>query len=156
MNRVTLIRNFASLVCGEHVIIARERDEWGMSLAEKTPRLILPKDIMKQDEEDKKFRKFFLTLCPLAWEFSDITISILHEIGHHFHRIEYITCDEDEYNNAFGYDHFKLPCEMIATEWAIKWLQNKDNRAIAKQFNKTFLTRDDNVPLGRPRDLTQL
>lgn len=138
MTKLQAIHWFADYVAGEHVIIAKERDEWGMSLAEKTPRLILPKDLMKQDEEDKKFRKFFLTLYPLAWEFSDVTISILHEIGHHFHRIEYITCDVDEYNNAFGYDHFKLPCELVATEWAIEWLQTKGNRAIAKQFEHDF------------------
>ena len=138
MTKLQAIRWFADYVAGEHTIIVRERSEWGMSLSAKNPRLVLPQDLMQNDEEDKNFRKFFISLCPMAQGFANVTISILHEMGHHFHRIEYITCDEHKYNNAYGLDHFNLPCERVATDWAVEWLQDKEHRKIAKQFEKDF------------------
>jgi hypothetical protein len=44
----------------------------------------------------------------------------------------------EEYNNATGADHFKLHCEMIATDWAIQWLQDARNRKIAKAFEREY------------------
>lgn len=138
MNRVTLIRNFASLACGEHVIISRDRSEWSFSMIDSKPRLILPVNLDKKDESDRLFRKDFVARCPLARGFADVTLSILHEIGHHFHREEYIFCDYDEYENAYGVDHFKLPCEMVATDWAIEWLQDPEHRKQAKAFEREY------------------
>ena len=106
MNRVTLIRNFASLACGEHVIISRNRDVWSMSMIDSHPRLILPVDLDAKDESDN--------------------------------REEYIFCDYDEYENACGVDHFKLPCEMVATDWAIEWLQDPEHRKQAKAFERAY------------------
>ena len=37
-------------------------------------------------------------------------------------------------NNAY----FQMPDETAATEWAIKWLSNPENRKIAKAFEKKF------------------
>lgn len=138
MNRVTLIRNFASLACGEHVIISRDRSEWSFSMIDSKPRLFLPVDLDARDESDRLFRKDFVARCPLARGFADVTLSILHEIGHHFHREEYIFCDYDEYENAYGADHFKLPCEMVATDWAIEWLQDPEHRKQAKAFEREY------------------
>ena len=138
MTQLQAIRWFADAVAGEHVVIVRRRDDWGMSLSDDNPRLILPSNLMQNDEQDKLFRKFFISLCPMARGFANVTISILHEIGHHFHRIEYIMCDADEYNMAEGYDHFNLPCERVATDWAIEWLQDPEHRKIAKAFEKDF------------------
>ena len=138
MNRVTLIRNFASLAAGEHVIIPRERSEWSMLMTDSHPRLILPVDLDAKDEDDRLFRADFVARCPLARGFADVTLSILHEIGHHFHREEYIFCDFDEYERAQGVDHFKLHCEMVATEWAIEWLKDSQNRRVAKAFEKEY------------------
>ena len=138
MGKITAIRNFASIVAGEHVTIVRERDDWGFSVATPHPRLVLPIDLDKKDEGDRLFRKDFVARCPLARGFADVTLSILHEIGHHFHREEYIFCDMQEYNNALGEAHFKLHCEMVATDWAIQWLQDSQNRKIAKAFEREY------------------
>ena len=135
MNKVALIRNFASDVAHTHVTIARERDEWGMSLEDvKHPRMILPKDLSANDEGDKAFRKDFISRCPLAKGFSNVTLSILHEVGHYFYPCEYLTTDPQLYDAATGDDHFKLPCEIVATNWAIEWLQNPMHRQMAKAF----------------------
>lgn len=138
MNKVTLIRDFATLVAGERVTIVRKRDDWGMSLSTPYPRLVLPKDLNKKDLNDKLFRKDFIARCPLAQGFSDVTLSILHEIGHHFNREIFIFGDVEEYNNAIGAEHFKLPCEMVATDWAIKWLQDPEHRKQAKAFERAY------------------
>ena len=138
MNRVTLIRNFASLAAGEHVIIPRERSEWSMLMTDSHPRLILPVDLDAKDEDDRLFRADFVARCPLARGFADVTLSILHEIGHHFHREEFIFCDMKEYNAAEGEAHFRLPCEMVATDWAIEWLQDPEHRKQAKRFERTY------------------
>ena len=138
MNRIQLIRQFASTVAGEPVTIPRIRDDWGMGMSTQRPRLVLPPDPDKKDEGDRLFRKDFVSRCPLARGFADVTLSILHEIGHHFNREEYIFCDMEEYNNAVGEAHFKLHCEIVATDWAITWLQNPQNRRVAKAFEREY------------------
>lgn len=138
MNRVQLIRDFASQVAGEKVVIARIRDDWGITLGDVYPRLILPRNLDKCDEGDKAFRKNFVERCPMAQGFAHVTLSVLHEIGHHFHRIEYITQDPKEYDEALGDAHFDLPCERVATDWAIEWLQDKAHRRMAKEFEKKY------------------
>lgn len=139
MTRLQAIRKFADIVAGEHVIIIRS-DDWALSMVDAKPRLLLPYNLMKNDEGDKQFRQDFVERCPLGRGFANVTISILHEIGHHFNREEYIFCDYDEYENAYGFDHFKLPCEIVATNWAIEWLQDPENRKIAKAFEREFFT----------------
>ena len=137
MTRLQAIRKFASIVAGEHVICTRS-DDWAFSMMDSKPRLLLPYDLMKNDIGDKQFRQDFVERCPMGRGFANVTISILHEIGHHFHREEYIFCDYDEYENATDFDHFKLPCEMVATDWAIEWLQDPFHRKIAKAFEHEF------------------
>lgn len=137
MTKLQAVRKFADLVAGEHVICTRS-DDWAMSLNDPKPRLLVPTDLMKNDEGDKLFRVDFIARCPMARGFANVTISILHEVGHHFHREEYIFCDAEEYDNAHGTDHFKLPCEVVATDWAIEWLQDPEHRRLAKQFEREF------------------
>ena len=135
MNKVKLIRDFASLVAGERVIIPRQRDCWSMGMADSKPRLILPPDPDVKDEGDREFRKDFVARCPMARGFADVTLSILHEIGHHFNREAYIfsDADEDDYES-----HFALPYEIIATDWAIAWLQDPEHRKSAKAFERQY------------------
>ena len=84
--------------------------------------------------------------------FSDITISLLHELGH----LE--TNDKVRENfsvtmrelalmgiegrattyKALNKMYFQLPDEEAATKWAIKWLSKKKNRKIAKKFEREF------------------
>ena len=135
MDRVKLIRDFASLVAGERVVIAKKRDCWSICIAEPTPRLILPPDLDEKDEGDRAFRRDFVARCPMARGFADVTLSILHEIGHHFNREAYIFSDvnEDDYES-----HFAIPYEIVATDWAIAWLQDPENRKKAKAFERVY------------------
>ena len=52
MGQVSAIRNFASTAINEKVIIARKRDDWGMSLTDTHPRLVLPVDLQQNDPEE--------------------------------------------------------------------------------------------------------
>lgn len=138
MTRLQAIRKFADIAAGEHVICSFELNEWAMSMIDAHPRLMLPRDLMQNDEGDKLFRKDFVERCPMGQGFANVTLSILHEIGHHFNREEYIFCDYEEYENAHGSEHFKLKCEVVATDWAIEWLQDPFHRKIAKAFEHEF------------------
>lgn len=82
--------------------------------------------------------------------FADVTLVLLHELGHF----------ETKSDVPFGYDrqkaqndylrwggdnmrllnlmYFSLPDEWLATQWAINWLSNEDNRKRAKQFEHDF------------------
>lgn len=140
MTKLQAIRWFADFVAEEHVVIER-KDDWEFNMAYSHPHMGIPYDPMKRDQGDKLFRADFVARCPLARGFADVTLSILHEIGHHFNREEFIfMTNVKEYNEAEGLDHFKFPCERVATDWAIAWLQDPTHRKIAKAFEKDFFT----------------
>ena len=102
----------------------------------------------KHDKGGKYFRQDFVKRCPLAKGFSDVTISLLHEIGHTYTKVylpddysrekEYSALDAitDATERCFAY--FKMLDEVLATDWAIEWLQDTDNRKLAKAFEKKF------------------
>ena len=103
----------------------------------------------KNDYAGKCFRKDFVNRCPLARGFSDITISILHEIGHSqtidlippdydraFERLQTIIFAKSE--TELHQMYFALVDETLATNWAIEWLNNAENRKLAKAFEKSF------------------
>lgn len=106
---------------------------------------------LKNDDDigGKYFRRDFTKRCPLAKGFADVTISILHEIGHRMTE-DLIPADFDrstqEIDNLFEAEdeedfhnlYFKMPDETLATNWAIEWLQNPENRKKAKAFEKKF------------------
>lgn len=139
MGQISAIRNFASTAINEKVVIVRKRDDWGMSLTDTHPRLVLPVDLQQNDKEDKLFRKDFIQRCPLARGFANVTISILHELGHWMTASE-VNWEEyfAEQDNVFGQDYFNLTAERLATDWAINWLQNPTNRKIAKAFEVEY------------------
>ena len=136
MTKLQAIRWFASEVAGEYVTLARQRDDWSISMADSKPRLILPYDLNQNDPEDKMFRADFVKRCPMAQGFANVTLSILHELGHHFNREVVICADKLVGDNME--EHLALPHEVIATDWAINWLQNKENRKTVKKFEKNF------------------
>lgn len=142
MTQLQAIRWFANEAAAEKVIIARNHADWSIDIDNKIPRLIIPSDPMKVDDGDKLFRVDFIKRCPIGANFADITLSILHELGHHFNRQAWIDQDLDEYEAATGQAHFDLPCERVATDWAIKWLQTPSHQKIAKKFEKAL----DNLP----------
>lgn len=94
-----------------------------------------------------QFRKHFVNLCPMAKGFADITITLLHELGHFSTNQEIQGYDrETELNflrqvvpkEVLNYAYFMLPDEMAATLWAIEWLKDNENRKLAKAFEKKF------------------
>ena len=97
----------------------------------------------------KQFREMFVDRYPSAKGFADITISILHEVGHFASEQEFENYDRDEMLKLIhknfpaelvNFAYFCLPDEENATTWAIEWLQQKENRAIAKAFEKKFFS----------------
>lgn len=142
MSKVKLIRDFASLVAGEHVIIPRERTDWGLTMADTKPRLQIPADPDKHDAGDTQFRNDFIKRCPMARGFANVTLTILHEIGHHFNREIYLFYDDSNHVpiwvDGFDITHYSLPYEIAATDWAIKWLKNAEHRKLAKAFEKEY------------------
>ncbi len=94
-----------------------------------------------------QFRRHFEAICPMARGFADITISLLHELGHFSTEQEVKDYDrqiELEFLRKYipkeliNYAYFMLPDEMAATMWAVKWLENAENRKLAKAFEKKF------------------
>jgi len=141
MTQVQAIRKFASYVANNKVIISRERDEWSIKLSFTVPYLVLPQDLMENTEGDKAFRKDFTKRCPAGQGFANVTLSILHEIGHFFNKEVFYAQDMEEYSKITEYEeYFSLPCEKVATDWAINWLQDKEHRKVAKAFEKVFFT----------------
>ena len=135
MTKLQAICWFADFVAEEHVIITRD-EEWSCSMIDWHPLIRIPYNLTKNDEEDKMFRADFIRRCPLGRGFSNVTLSILHEIGHHFNREEFIFADKVEGDTME--EHLTLPCEIVATDWAIKWLQDPIHRKIAKKFERDF------------------
>jgi len=96
----------------------------------------------------KQFREHFVMEFPSARGFSHITLSLLHELGHHataedmlnlenYDRakiIEYL--EKSLPKHYINYAYFLLPDETLATNWAIEWLKDPNNRKIAKAFEK--------------------
>lgn len=95
----------------------------------------------------KQFRKDFINRCPMGRGFATITMTLLHELGH----FETEWYDFEDYDREAeieriltlprgqkNWEYFKLPDEYAATEWAIEWLSKKENRVVAKQFERAF------------------
>ena len=94
-----------------------------------------------------QFRRHFEAICPIARGFADVTISLLHELGHFSTEQEIEGYDrqvELEFLRKYipreliNYAYFMLPDEMAATLWAVEWLKNAENRKLAKAFEKKF------------------
>lgn len=97
-----------------------------------------------------QFTSNFISRCPSARGFAGITLSLLHELGHfetHFiefegynRLIELALLREQYPKEIINFAYFELPDEQAATDWAIKWLNNKENRKKAKSFEKAFFS----------------
>lgn len=140
MTKLQAIRWFMNELCGEWVILARERCFWGCAIPSKTPRFVLPVDLDENTQGDKAFRADFVKRYPSAQGFANITITILHEVGHWFTREEfdYIAYAMRRLTVRSDADYFAIPEEHMATEWAIEWLQDPQHRKFAKHFEKEY------------------
>lgn len=103
---------------------------------------------LEEHEEDEIFRNFVISLDSSMQEFANITLSLLHEMGHNIHRNKTFSYDrnkmlEKNRNEAkseeeLQFNYFRLPDELAATKWAINWLKKSENRLLAKKFEKDF------------------
>lgn len=94
-----------------------------------------------------QFAQNFYSRCPMGRGFASVTLAILHELGHFHSQQNFEGYDRKSalknINENFApqfanFEYFKLPDEKSATDWAIEWLQNPENRKIAKRFEKKF------------------
>lgn len=94
-----------------------------------------------------QFSKDFFARCPMGRGFASITLTILHEVGHLNSQQEFDGYDrelelkrirENFPREQVNFEYFKLPDEREATEWAINWLKDAENRKKAKAFEKKF------------------
>lgn len=98
----------------------------------------------------KDFRKDFVSRCPMAKGFANVTLTLLHELGHSETGIlwkertdtnnklvdRFKNGEIDKHELQFAY--FRFPDETAATDWAIEWLKDAEHRKIAKKFEKEF------------------
>ena len=103
----------------------------------------------KDDLGGKCFRADFVNRYPAARGFSDVTLSLLHEVGHTMTKMFVPPMKEEiaKYNKAVEHTedmkevnklYFALTDERMATDWAIEWLKVAENRKMAKKFEKKF------------------
>ena len=121
------------------------------SIEDKNLKILVPnwkKADFTNDNGGKAFRKDFVTRFPSARGFSDVTLSLLHEIGHSMTKafVPPMREEYEKYNEQVEqlemcdvYPlYFNLTNERMATDWAIEWLKVAENRRIAKEFEKKF------------------
>ena len=102
------------------------------------------------DIGSREFRRNIVMRDESMKGFSNVTLSLLHELGHFateddvpvgYNRFQ----AQAQYKKWGGEDYrllnlmyFSLPDEWLATQWAIDWLSDEDNRKRAKQFERDF------------------
>ena len=92
------------------------------------------------------FRQTFTSQSSVCHGFANVTLALLHELGHFSSQQEFEDYDREEELKflsmipaEFAHSmYFLLPDEMSATAWAVEWLQDAENRKIAKRFEKKF------------------
>ena len=148
MTQLQAIRKFASDVAEHKVIIAKKRMEnnWGMGVYPFDPnemRMYIPSDLnYKPSENDYEFRRDFVTRYNPAQGFANVTLTILHEVGHF--KTQYdgnvaITFLQNRKKVFRSQKEYMLQeDERRATDWAIQWLYDPEHRRLAKQFEKEY------------------
>ena len=115
----------------------------------RTAKIFFMYDFDALNRDDHNYCKVFADMNERAnymRGFSRVTRSIVHEAGH-LATIKDIldTIGEGslwlQRSKAHSvYDYIHLPDEWAATEWAIKWLSDPENRKMAKEFEKKFFS----------------
>lgn len=144
MTKLQAIRWFASKVLNEKVVIPHERldGNWGMVVGpfSNEPRLMIPKDLNAKDHDDYTFRQDFTRRYSVAKGFANHTLTILHECGHWNTReqINIFTYDRRRARCKTSTEYYLMKEERIATDWAIQWLYEPENRKLAKEFERKY------------------
>jgi hypothetical protein len=96
------------------------------------------------------FRADFVRRCPMAKDYADVTLTILHELGHNATKIAFLkgykryARAQSNLRNALltpeerNRRYFRLKGERIATDWAIAWLQSTEHQEMARKFENKF------------------
>lgn len=125
MNKEQLMRNFIQSVIHEKKIGLIASNEWALYSGFKY-------FVMAYDKQDFKmktstsFKQFCISINPIITPISELTLSILHEIGHYQNRQKHTrqiqtynamvaACQTDE-------EYYSLPEELEATQWAINFI----------------------------------
>ena len=96
----------------------------------------------KINENDYEFRRDFVARYNPAQGFANVTLAILHEIGHFktqydgHAQITFWRNRNKVFNNQKKY--MLQENERRATDWAIQWLYDPEHRRLAKQFEKEY------------------
>lgn len=153
VKRLTAIRRFVTAVACEKIRLTNDTDYCAMATFSgrkcyKKPTLGVPKDNLicaLHDEAMKAFRKDFISRYSSAQGFANITLVLLHEVGHLKTGVQFWPDRAAEILDSMKREaaetqeeYMRIPSEYGATEWAIEWLKNEDNRALAKQFERQF------------------
>lgn len=101
----------------------------------------------------KEFRKDFVSRCSMARGFANVTLTLLHELGHQETNVGVWSIQDRNTTEAklaerfekgeidrhqLQVEYFRFPDETLATNWAIEWLKDAEHRKIAKKFEKEF------------------
>lgn len=146
MTQLQAVRKFANAVAEQKVIIARQRivNNWAMCINffSDEIRMKIPTNFnYKPDAVDIEFRKDFIARYSPARGFSNVTLAILHEIGHAKTKWDGGNMFEEvkQRNRVKNMkEYMMLESERRATDWAIQWLYSAEHRRLAKQFEKEF------------------
>lgn len=104
------------------------------------------------DEGAKLFRSYWIEKDPIVAEFANITLTLLHELGHlettdevrktFSYKMRQLAweCIDLQYESRKDkeYQYFGMPDEAAATQWGINWLKDPENYQIAKEFERQF------------------
>ena len=134
MRKATVIKHFCRDVLGITIYVNKYR-EWQTDCSD-----IIYYSTTVDSDGDIAFRANFISRCPIAVNYSDALISLLHEMGHIVTGTE-MTGDYATECETYE-EHFALHDEMIATNWAIDWLNDKANENLAKEFDNNWLIAD--------------
>lgn len=152
-----IIRQFVNAVVRERVSLINDNEYCAMATYSgrahySRPTIGIPKNNLLgelSDEETKTFRRDFVRRYLGAQGFANITLVLLHEIGHIKTGEQYWPTKQAEDLDFMRRaevrsqeEYMKIPSEYGATEWAITWLQTPDNRAMAKRFERQFFNAD--------------
>ena len=105
------------------------------------------------DEGADLFRRFWTAKVPMLQEFSNITLTLLHELGHletndevravftfkdrhvTWEAIDLLFDNDTEKN----FRYFEIPDEASATQWGIDWLADAEHQRVVKIFEQNFM-----------------
>ena len=129
MTYATLIKQFCKKTLGLDMYVREDR-EWATDCYNT---IYYCKYFYR--DGDIAFFDNFVKRCPIAAKYSDFLLSLLHEMGHIVTSEQMDRAKDDTYTYE---EYFAMHDEMIATNWAIQFLEDKHNIKILKWFEEQY------------------